>query len=124
MSDLNPIQFGPLPRASMASVSAPSLEDTHSPARDTTHNLPPLPGGPSAAPSPPGLGLTLDIYDTLGPQGVGVPEGGKPAETLEGIQNSEFNQGLSTAETIVPPPDFPYLKPLGTGVGKAFNAVI
>ena len=121
ISDLNPIQYGARPPIPIAAANVPDLADIRQLAEKMTVGLLPQ-GGPGV--SPPGTGSMVDVYDTVGMQGLGLLGGGKSAETLANILNGDFAQGLSMAEPAVPPPDFPYLKPLGPTLGRFFDSLI
>jgi hypothetical protein len=122
MSDLGPILHGARPPVPLAAAKGPDLEDVRELAAKMTVGL--LPGG-SPSPPPPGmgLGLQLDIYDTVGLQGLGALSG-RSAETLAEILNGDFARGLATAGRGAPPPDFPYMEPLGPTLGQVFDALI
>lgn len=120
--ELNPISHGAKPPFPLASSNAPELADLRKLAETMTVGL--LPQGGGSGVSPPGTGSAVDVYDTIGMQGLGLLGGGRNAETLANILNGDFAQGLSTAEPAVPPPDFPYLKPLGPTLGQLFDSLI
>jgi hypothetical protein len=121
ISELNPIQYGARPPIPIAAANVPDLADIRQLAEKMTVGLLPK-DGPGV--SPPGTGSMVDVYDTVGMQGLGLLGGGKSAETLANILNGDFAQSLSTAEPAVPPPDFPYLKPLGPTLGQFFDSLV
>lgn len=123
--ELNPISYGARPPFPLASSNVPELADLRKLAETMTVGLLPQGGGSGgSSASPPGTGSVVDVYDTIGMQGLGLLGGGRNAETLANILNGDFAQGLSTAEPAVPPPDFPYLKPLGPALGQFFDSLI
>lgn len=124
ISGFNPLQHatGPQPPALAAANAAANQPDSEGVLRLAQKVVWALAPGEFRAPSPPGVGGSVDLYDTAGSQGKG-PWGG--ARESGGMMSGDFAQGLSTSEPLAPPRDFPYLRPLtGRIVGKNLNTLI
>lgn len=128
ISDLKSIQpgFGPPPPTMAAANTAanhPDSESIHLLAKKMASTFP---GGFRPA-SPPGLGGSLDLYDSAGHQAAGLLGGKRPDSMGDMMKGKgDYAQGLSTtSEPLASPPDFPYLKPLsGPNLGNKLNALI
>lgn len=133
LSELGPVAFGlrpppPAVAALNAAANRPDAEDVALLAQETRKSL--LSGLGSPPSSPHGVGAQVDLYDTVGKQAMGLLGGGRSASTLANLLGGlkgkqDFSQGLSSLESLAPPPDFPYLKPLhGSNLGNLLNTLI
>lgn len=127
ISGFNPVQkgTGPRPPALAAANAAANQPDSEGVLRLAQKVVWALAPGDFRAPSPPGVGSSVDLYDTAGPRSSGLWGATNPSDGKGGMMTGDFAQGLSTSEPLAPPKDFPYLRPLtGPSLGKNLNTVI
>lgn len=129
MLDLNPIANAVKTVASPPPQAQPAIaEETKAvPDTETTQAVPPPAAGKGG--NEPGLGEHLDVYDT---EGQALPHPKTAAQKAEQAQKEAIKEhvlghgtGLPQPTVDPPPPELPFLKPLGHPLlGKAVDATV